>query len=111
MAKQAIGADDVIASEIKFAALAVARLLSDHVRRIEKDKLTGQTRKYLERYARVVSESLERILEVRKDTVYEELINEINKRRPKVIDIEEPDMDEAGTGSPEEESEDVTIQD
>jgi DNA topoisomerase VI subunit B len=86
VAKQAIGADDVIASEIKFAVQAVARKLGEHVKRIEKDQHMGQVRKYLEKYARVVAETLGQIIEVDKDAVYDALNDEINRRRPKVVE-------------------------
>lgn len=86
VAKQAIGADDVIASEIKFAVQAVARKLSDHVRKLEKDKHMGQVRKYLERYARVVSETLSKMIDADKERVYLQLTEEINRRRPRVVE-------------------------
>jgi DNA topoisomerase-6 subunit B len=85
VAKQAIGADDVIASEIKFSVQAAARKLSEHVKRLEKDHQAGQIRKYLEKYARVVAETLSNMIEVDKDSVYSALSEEIDRRRPTVI--------------------------
>jgi DNA topoisomerase-6 subunit B len=85
VAKQAIGADDVIANEIKFAVMAVARKLGDHVKRLEKDHQTGQVRKYLEKYAMVVAETLSEIIDVDKEAVYQALSEEINRRRPTAV--------------------------
>jgi DNA topoisomerase-6 subunit B len=107
VAKQAIGADDVIASEIKFAVQAAARKLSEHVKRLEKDKHAGQVRKYLEKYARVVSETLSKMIDADKDEVYSSLIEEISRRRPMVF--EEP-----ATSQPiiqKSEAEDVKVED
>lgn len=82
VAKQAIGADDVIASEIKFAVQAVARKLSEHVKRVEKDQMTGHARKYLERYAKVVAETLSKMIDADKEAIYAALSQEIYRRRP-----------------------------
>jgi DNA topoisomerase-6 subunit B len=105
VAKQAIGADDVIANEIKFAVQGAARKLGEHVKRMEKDLQVGQVRKYLEKYAKVVSETLSRMIDVDKETVYEALIDEVNRRRPKLV--EEADM----TPTISEEAEDVKVED
>ena len=90
VAKQAIGSDDVIASEIKFAVQAAARKLGEHVKRLEKDKAAGQVRKYLERYARVVSETLNKMIDTDTDAVYTSLIDEIKRRRPMVFEEPKP---------------------
>lgn len=95
VAKQAIGADDVIAGEVKFAVQAAARKLSEHVKRLEKDKQTGHVRKYLERYARVVAETLHKMIDVDKDAVYQMLSDEIARRRPTVITHEETAIPQA----------------
>jgi DNA topoisomerase VI subunit B len=97
----------VIASEIKFAVQAAARKLSEHVKRLEKDKHAGQVRKYLEKYARVVSETLSKMIDADKDEVYSSLIEEISRRRPMVF--EEP-----ATSQPiiqKSEAEDVKVED
>ena len=90
VAKQAVGADDVIASEVKFAVQAAARKLSDHVKRLEKDRHTGQMRKYLEKYAKVVAETLETLIGADKESVYTSLLDEIQRRRP-TIQVQEPE--------------------
>ena len=106
VAKQAIGADDVIASEIKSAVQAAARKLGEHVNRLEKDSQAGHARKYLERYALVVANTLSKMIDVDKDKVYQALSEEINRRRP--VAIKEQESVQA---SSEEESEDVEVED
>jgi DNA topoisomerase-6 subunit B len=108
VAKQAIGADDVIASEIKFAVQATARKLGEHVKRLEKDKAAGQVRKYLEKYATVVSETLNKMIDADKDEVYNSLIEEIKRRRPLVF--EEPQA-ETVPAQNRMEAEDVKVED
>jgi DNA topoisomerase VI B subunit len=65
VAKQAVGADDVIAEEVKFALQAVSRELRKHVNFLERSKASGKAREFLERHARVVSSSLGKMLEVK----------------------------------------------
>jgi DNA topoisomerase-6 subunit B len=103
VAKQAIGADDIISNEIKFSVQAVARKLGDHLKRLEKDHQTGQVRKYLERYARIVAGTLHKIIDVDREEVYNTLYEEINRRRPVAI---EPQADSTNM-----ESEDVKVED
>jgi DNA topoisomerase-6 subunit B len=107
VAKQAIGADDVIAAEIKFAVQAAARKLGEHVKKLEKDKHAGQVRKYLEKYARVVSETLSKMIDADKDAVYNSLIEEISRRRPMVF--EEPEASQPILQKSE--AEDVKVED
>jgi DNA topoisomerase-6 subunit B len=85
VAKQAIGADDVIASEIKFGVQAAARKLGEHVKRVEKDQAAGEVRKYLDKYAKVVAETLSNMTDADKEEIYEALSEEINRRRPIII--------------------------
>ncbi len=81
VAKQAIGADDVIASEVKKALQAAARQLAIHVSKKEKSKLLGKIRKFLEGNAKVVSYSLSKILKTDEKEIFELLKEEIYKRR------------------------------
>jgi len=83
VAKQAIGADDVIAMEVKLALQSSARELMSHVNRMEHDKRAEYDRKYLENYASVLTYSISKSLKVDRDRLYGMLMNEINKRRPK----------------------------
>ncbi len=86
VAKQAIGADDVIAEEIRRAFQAASRHLRSHVSMLEKSKNASKARKYLEHYAEIVSETLSKILDVKKGEVHELLSQEINRRRPSLKD-------------------------
>jgi DNA topoisomerase-6 subunit B len=82
VAKQAIGADDVIAEEIKRALQAASRKLRTHVSMIERSRLSGKARKFLEQHAEVVATSLSKMLRVKKERVYNMLVEEIHRRRP-----------------------------
>ncbi len=82
VAKQAVGADDVIAEEVKFALQAVSRELRKHVNFLERSKASGKAREFLERHAKVVSSSLGKMLEVKEKDVFERLQVEIRRRRP-----------------------------
>jgi DNA topoisomerase VI B subunit len=82
VAKQAIGADDVIASEIKFALQAASRKLKQHVTKLERSEQTGKARKFLETHASIVASTLSTMLKVKKEEVYDMLISEIHRRRP-----------------------------
>ena len=81
VAKQAIGADDVIANEVKKALQAAGRQLAIHVSRKEKSKLLGKIRKFLEANAKVVGYSLSKIINVKEEEVFELLKEEIHRRR------------------------------
>jgi len=105
VAKQAIGADDVIAQEIRFAVQAAARQLGEHVKRVERDQQVGEVRRYLERYAMVVAETLERMIDVEKEEVYQTLLREIMRRRPKVL------REMEGHEQLREEAQDVKVED
>jgi len=83
VAKQAIGADDVIAQEVRLALQSAARELMTHVNKIERDKRAEYDRKYLENYASVLAYSISKSLKVDRDELYSMLMNEIKKRRPK----------------------------
>lgn len=87
VAKQAVGADDVIASEVKFALQAASRKLMRHVTRLEKQQQAGRARKYLEKHAGVVSKTLSKMIDADEKRVYEKLIKEIRKRRPSMDDL------------------------
>jgi DNA topoisomerase VI B subunit len=89
VAKQAIGADDVIAEEIRLALQAASRHLRSHVTMLARNKSAGKARKYLEHYAGIVSNSLSKMLKVKKEEVHDLLIQEINRRRPSVKDLPE----------------------
>jgi DNA topoisomerase-6 subunit B len=95
VAKQAVGADDVISQEIKFALQAVSRELRKHVNMLQKSKQSGKARKYLEKHAMVVADSMHKILKVKRAEVYDLLVEEIKRRRPVVEEQLEP-MAEAG---------------
>lgn len=82
VAKQAIGADDVIAMEIKLALQAASRKLKKHVSMLQKGKEAGKTRKYLEKHAEVVASTLNKMLRANKERVYMLMIEEIHRRRP-----------------------------
>ncbi len=82
VAKQAVGADDVIVEEIKRAIQAASRKLKTHVNMIERNKRTGKARKFLESQAEIVAETLAEMLNVKKEKVRAALIEEIHKRRP-----------------------------
>jgi DNA topoisomerase-6 subunit B len=84
VAKQAIGADDIIAEEIKRALQAASRKLRTHVSMIERSRLSGKARKFLEQHAEVVATSLSKMLRVKKERVYNMLVEEIHIRRPMV---------------------------
>ncbi|MEE9594129.1 MAG: hypothetical protein V3V92_01890, partial [Candidatus Hydrothermarchaeales archaeon] len=86
VAKQAIGADDIIAEEIRRALQAASRHLRSHVSMLEKSKTAGKARKYLEHYAEIVSQTLSNILKVKEGEVHELLSHEIIRRRPSVKD-------------------------
>lgn len=92
VAKQAVGADDVIAEEIKLALQAVSRELRQHVNLIERSQASGRAREYLERHAQIVSEVLAKMLKVKKKDVYEALEHEIKKRRPMLENVAIPDL-------------------
>ena len=82
VAKQAVGADDVIAEEVKYALQAVSRELRKHVNFLERSKASGKAREFLERHARIVSSSLGKMLQVKEGTVFDKLREEIRRRRP-----------------------------
>ncbi len=82
VAKQAVGADDVIMEEIKRAIQAASRKLKIHVSMIERNQRTGKARKYLENQAEIVAGTLAKMLKVKKEKVHAALIEEIHKRRP-----------------------------
>lgn len=82
VAKQAVGADDVIVEEVKRAIQAASRKLKAHVSMMERNKRTGKARKVLELQAEVVAATLSNILDVKKDKVKAALIGEIHRRRP-----------------------------
>ncbi len=90
VAKQAIGADDVIAEEIRLALQAASRHLRSHVSMLEKSESADKARQYLERYAEIVSETLSKIVRVKKKEVHELLVQEIMKRRPTLKDLPQP---------------------
>jgi len=94
VAKQAIGADDIIAEEIKFAIQAASRTLGHHVSKLQKSKQSEKARKFLEKHAFVVSETLSKMIGVNRERVYESLVQEIHKRRPV---IQEPVENEKET--------------
>lgn len=89
VAKQAVGADDVIAGEIKFALQAASRELRAHVNLLERSRASGRAREFLEHHAGIVAESLSKMLRVKKKEVYEALRDEIRRRRP-VLELETP---------------------
>ncbi len=82
VAKQAVGADDIITEEIKRAIQAASRKLKTHVSLMERNKRTGKARKYLEDQAEVVADTLSKMLRVKKERVHKALLDEIHKRRP-----------------------------
>jgi DNA topoisomerase-6 subunit B len=82
VAKQAVGADDVIVEEIKRAIQAASRKLKSHVSMMERNKRTGKARKYLEGQADVVADTLSKMLGVKKERIHKALLEEIHKRRP-----------------------------
>lgn len=82
VAKQAIGADDVISAEIRLALQATSRKLKKHVSMLEKGEQAGKTRKYLEKHAEVVAATLNKMLRANKERVYNLLLEEIHRRRP-----------------------------
>ncbi|MEE8403404.1 MAG: hypothetical protein V3R93_06595, partial [Candidatus Hydrothermarchaeaceae archaeon] len=82
VAKQAVGADDVIVEEIKRAIQAASRKLKTHVSMMARNKRTGKARKYLEDQAEIVGETLSKILNVKKEKVKAALVEEIHRRRP-----------------------------
>jgi DNA topoisomerase-6 subunit B len=82
VAKQAVGADDVIAEEIKRALQAASRKLKTHVSMMEREKRAGKARQFLEAHAEIVAESLSKILKVKKERIYKMLVKEIYTRRP-----------------------------
>lgn len=84
VAKQAVGADDVIADEIKRALQAASRKLRQHVSMLERSEQFGRAREFLEKHAAIVAATLSRMLQVRKEKVYDLLAAEIKKRRPVV---------------------------
>ncbi|MFQ6136778.1 MAG: DNA topoisomerase VI subunit B [Candidatus Hydrothermarchaeales archaeon] len=87
VAKQAIGADDVIASEVKFALQATSRKLMHHVSRLEKQEQAGRARKFLEKHAVIVSKTLSKMTGADEEEVYGMLVHEIRKRRPSMEDL------------------------
>ncbi len=87
VAKQAIGADDVIASEVKAALQAASRKLKQHVSRLEKQQQAGRARKYLEKHAGVVAKTLSKMIDADEEKTYNKLIKEIRKRRPSMDDL------------------------
>ncbi len=95
VAKQAIGADDVIAEEIRLALQAASRHLKSHVSLIERSEASGKAREYLERYANIVAESLSKIIKAKKKEVSELLLKEIRKRRPTMEDMPSPKVKKA----------------
>jgi DNA topoisomerase VI B subunit len=82
VAKQAIGADDVIAVEIRRALQAASRKLKKHVSMLQKGEAAGKARKYLETHAEVVASTLNKMLRANKERVYMLMIEEIHRRRP-----------------------------
>lgn len=82
VAKQAVGADDVIEEEIKRAIQAASRKLKSHVSMMERNKRTGKARKFLEDQAEIVADTLSKMLNVKKERVKSALLKEIQKRRP-----------------------------
>ncbi|MBI5253966.1 MAG: DNA topoisomerase VI subunit B [Euryarchaeota archaeon] len=84
VAKQAVGADDVIADEIKLALQAASRKLRQHVSLMERSEQFSKAREFLEKHAEVVALTLSKMLKVKKDKVYDLLAAEIRKRRPVV---------------------------
>lgn len=98
VAKQAIGADDVIAEEIKFAIQAASRTLGYHVSKLQKSKQSEKARKFLEKHALVVSETLSKMIGVNKERVYNMLVEEIQRRRPVMEEpVEEKEEENKGT--------------
>jgi DNA topoisomerase VI B subunit len=89
VAKQAIGADDVIAMEIKLALQAASRKLKKHVTMLQKGKQAGKARKYLEAHAEIVAGTLNKMLRANKKRVYSLLIEEIHRQRPIYSEQEE----------------------
>ncbi|MDP6459186.1 MAG: hypothetical protein QF829_00160, partial [Candidatus Hydrothermarchaeota archaeon] len=78
----AIGADDVIAVEIRRALQAASRKLKKHVSMLQKGEAAGKARKYLETHAEVVASTLNKMLRANKERVYMLMIEEIHRRRP-----------------------------
>ena len=89
VAKQAIGADDIIALEIKLALQAASRKLRKHVIMLEKSQETGKARKHLEKNAEIVARTLNKMLRVNQEKVRTLLMEEIHKRRPIYTNKEE----------------------
>ena len=89
VAKQAIGADDIIALEIKLALQAASRKLRKHVIMLEKSQETGKARKYLEKNAEIVARTLNKMLRVNQEKVHSLLMEEIHHRRPIYTNKEE----------------------
>ena len=87
VAKQAIGADDVIANEVKAALQAASHKLKQHVSRLEKRQQAGRARKYLEKHAVKVAKTLSKMVDADEKKVYDKLIKEIRKRRPSMDDL------------------------
>jgi DNA topoisomerase VI subunit B len=87
VAKQAIGADDVIASEVKFALQAACRKLMHHVSRLEKQEQAGRARKFLEKHAAIVSKTLSKMTGADEEEVHDMLVREIRRRRPSMEDL------------------------
>lgn len=99
VAKQAVGADDVIANEIKFALQATGRELKKYVSSIERSKSSGKARKYLEKHARVVADTMHKIMGVKRAETYDLLLEEIKRRRPVIEEkVEQPDVAEVVEG-------------
>ncbi len=82
VAKQAVGADDVIFEEIKRGLQEVSRKLKVHVSLIERSRQSGKIRKFLEGHARIVAETLAKMTRADKEKVYSDLVREIHRRRP-----------------------------
>jgi DNA topoisomerase-6 subunit B len=82
VAKQAVGADDVIAEEVKYALQAVSRELRAHVNFLERNKASGRAREFLEHHARIVSGAIGKMLDVKEGEVFRKLRSEIRRRRP-----------------------------
>ncbi|MDI6655158.1 MAG: DNA topoisomerase VI subunit B [Candidatus Hydrothermarchaeota archaeon] len=88
IAKQAVGADDVIADEIKLALQAASRKLRQHVNLMQRSEQFGKAREFLEKHAEVVALTLSKMLHTKKEKVYEMLAAEIRKRRPVIGEME-----------------------
>jgi len=82
VAKQAVGADDVIFEEIKRGIQEASRKLKVHVSLVERSKQSGKIRKFLEGHARVVAETLPKMTRANEEKVYADLVKEIHRRRP-----------------------------